>query len=190
MAASVNAALGLADTAPSKPLLWAAAGHPRMPPTLARFEEKRQIEALCAISGCALHTMLCVVRLRYPRHTIKSSRFGLRSNLHLSLQSIDSKLLCGRCRSRWVSSPCRTTAGVTSDAALLLRDVGISLPELPAEDMDEENNGATHGLQARNQAEAVLAAMAADVPLRRALLQVRVHSGQLDFRKLLDGCCG
>ena len=53
MAASVNAALGLADTAPGKPLLWAAAGHPRMPPTVALFEEKRRIESLCAVSGCA-----------------------------------------------------------------------------------------------------------------------------------------
>lgn len=83
-----------------------------------------------------------------------------------------------------LASICRANGGLNSDAALLLRDVGISLPELPTEDMDEESNEEAHRLQAGSQAEAVLAAMAADVPLRRALLQVRAHCAQHDDRRL------
>jgi len=61
--------------------------------------------------------------------------------------------------------------------------VGISLPELSTEDMDEESNEEAHRLQVSSQAEAVLAAMAADVPLRRALLQARTDVYSMGHRR-------
>ena len=96
--------------------------------------------------------------------------------LHLSFHSKNALVFArGLPQCVGVSPRRRARAGDISNAALLLRDVGISLPALPAEDMDEEGTGDTHSLRASNQAEAVLAAMAADVPLRRALLQVRMR---------------
>ena len=52
-AGAINAALGLAATPGGKPLLWKAAGYPRMPATLALCAEQRRIEAVCAVSKCA-----------------------------------------------------------------------------------------------------------------------------------------